>query len=161
MDSFAQWAKENPTSLVPPVVLSGRGRWRFQATDETGMGTVAVDDAAAIVDGQHRLGGLVNLLQRHGIQRDIDFLLLPDLALAEEIREFVVLNSSQVGVKRSLTTYLSRDENPDAWVAWELNERPESPFAGRIARQRLETGQLFTLEAVTLETRPRKGLVGG
>jgi DNA sulfur modification protein DndB len=113
------------------------------------MGTLVAEDAAAIVDGQHRLGGLVCMLERYGLARDLDFLLLPDLTLAEEIQEFVVTNSSQVGVKRSLTTFLSRDDNPDAWVAWELNERSDSPFAGRIARQRLEAGQLFTLEAVS------------
>ena len=147
MRAFAKFLKDNPNSVVPPVLLSGRGTWKWQPSgQEQDSGRLIVEGKAAVIDGQHRLGGFVFLYEDSGDVRDISFILLPDLTIEEEKQEFVVVNNSQKGVPKPLTAYL--EDTEEAQVGWALNEDSDSPFKGRITRTTLQRTQLFALHSV-------------
>src|SRR4051812_46101158 len=48
MNLFARYLGDHPLSVVPPVVISGRGEWRFEGSGDVGI--VSVYDSAAIID---------------------------------------------------------------------------------------------------------------
>ncbi len=159
MNKFKNFLKDNPNSLVPPVLLSGRGNWVFTPGENgSPLGTLTLKGSAAILDGQHRLGGYVLLYESEQAVRDIDFLLLENLNLADEVREFVVVNNTQVGVPKSLNYFLSQDVEglggmvgnieDEIWIAWQMNLREDSPFAGRITRIKMGPEHLFQLHSV-------------
>ena len=80
MRAFAKFLKDNPNSVVPPVLLSGRGAWKWQPRGQgQDSGRLIIQDKAAVVDGQHRLGGFVFLYEDSGDVREISFILLPNL----------------------------------------------------------------------------------
>lgn len=156
MRLFAQFLSENPKSVVPPVLLSGRGKWKFVDPDGDGFGRLEVHEAAAVIDGQHRLGGYIALAKGlKGGQPDVrmvDFILLEALTLDEEKQEFLTVNNTQKGVPKALTTYLKGAE--DAQIAWALNEGDDSPFHGRISKTTMKRNQLFQLHSVAKEISP-------
>jgi len=160
MTKFKDFLKQNPGSLVPPVLLSGRGKWVFTpGENESPLGNLSIHASAAILDGQHRLGGYVLLYEADKDVRDIDFLLLENLELADEVREFVIVNNTQVGVPKSLNLFIAQDiedlkklvgniSDDDVWVAWQLNTSENSPFLGKISRIRMGPEHLFQLHSV-------------
>lgn len=159
MNKFKNFLKANPESLVPPVLLSGRGQWQFvPQADGSQIGTMEILGAAAILDGQHRLGGYVALFETEGDVRSIDFLLLDNLSLSEEVREFVIVNNTQVGVPKSLNFFLAAgvegldeivgDYSDETWIAWQMTVREDSPFFGRITRTKMGPEHLFQLHSV-------------
>lgn len=151
MGEFSKFLLEHPLSVVPPVVLSGRNLWKFTPYEgHADVGKLEVYGSAVIIDGQHRVGGYVRLYELHNEARPIDFVLLPDLQLKEEVRQFVTINNTQKGVARALTAYLQIElgEDEDAWVAWELNQREESPFKGKITKQKMQKQYLFGLHSI-------------
>ena len=145
MRAFAKYLRARPDSVVPPVVLSSRGAWQFRQAD-TNFGQLEVDGPAAVVDGQHRLGGYVTLFEEDEDVRQVSFIVLPNLTVDEELREFLDVNTTQKGVPKSLTAYL--EDTPDAQVAWALNEEPDSPFKTRITRTSMQRQHLFALHSV-------------
>ena len=157
MRAFARFLKENPNSIVPPVLLSGRGNWEFESNGiGQESGKLVIHGQAAILDGQHRLGGFVHLYESEEDVRDIAFILLLDLNPAQETKEFITVNNTQKGVPRSLTAYLEGTE--DAQIGWELNERSDSPFKGRITKTTLQRTQLFALHSVARQVMRLFGL---
>ena len=78
--------------------------------------------------------------------RDISFILLPDLNPKQETKEFITVNNTQKGVPKSLTAYLEGTE--EAQIGWELNERPDSPFKGKITKTSMQRTHLFGLHSV-------------
>lgn len=143
MRAFARFLEDNPLFVVPPVMLSGRGRWVFKG--ET-VGQLEIHGEAAIIDGQHRVGGFVYQYAQDGIVRPMDFICIPSLDLDSEKKEFTTINNTQRGVPKSLTEII--EESDEALVALELDEREDSPFKGRISRATKRKEHLFTLAAV-------------
>jgi len=160
MNKFKEFLKRNPESLVPPVILSGRGQWTYQPQSKgIPLGTLTIEGPAAILDGQHRLGGYVALyLESPTDVRGVDFLLLDNLNREQEIKEFVIVNNTQVGVPKSLGIHIGAgieglekvlgELADEAWIAWELTTREDSPFQGRISRTKLGPEHLFNLASV-------------
>ena len=147
MRAFMKFLEDNPNSVIPPVLLSGRGNWVFIPDDGSERsGKIEVRGRAAIIDGQHRLGGYVALFEKEGEPRKIFFIILDDLELSDEKEEFVVVNNSQKGVPRALTAFLNDEE--EAQIAWALNEDPDSPLLGRITRTGMTRKHLFALHSV-------------
>ncbi len=146
MGLFAKFVAEHPLSVVPPVVLSGRNNWAFKSDKNSDFGSLIVSGRAAIIDGQHRLGGYVKLWDTSQVRRDVGFILLPDLSLPQEREEFLAINNTQKGVEKSLTTLLEGSE--EALVGVELDERSDSPFKGRIQQVKKAKEHLFSLAAV-------------
>jgi DNA sulfur modification protein DndB len=157
MNKFKQFLKEHPNSLVPPVILSGRDRWKYVSSDfDPDIGSLIITGPAAIIDGQHRMGGYVALYESDSVSLEVDFLLIENLNRDEEIHEFYIINNSQVGVPKSLGTFISQD-NPYMTskiggdyvkIAWILGTDPASPFLGRITRTKLGAEHLFALHSV-------------
>lgn len=161
MNKFKQFLKSHPKSLVPPVILSGRGRWQFMSTTAN-IGTLVPTSPAAIIDGQHRLGGFVALYESEQDEREIDFLLIDNLDHNEEVAEFYIINNSQVGVPKSLGTFItvdnpllagigSRIEGDYVRIAWDMSVDPSSPFFGRITRTKMGKEHLFALHSVATQ----------
>ena len=152
MRTFAKFLKEYPNSVVPPILLSGRGNWQFEPNGEgQESGKLIIQGKAAILDGQHRLGGFVDLYESEGDVLEISFILLPDLTPEQEKKEFLVVNNTQKGVPKPLTAYLENTE--EAQVAWGLNEEADSPFNGRITKTTLQPTQLFALHSVAKQVK--------
>ena len=146
MRLFMKYLKEHPNAVVPPVLLSGRD-WEFQPSASNPMvGKLVVHNPAAIIDGQHRIGGYVALLEDSNILRPMDFIVLVGLTVQAEQDEFVTVNNTQKGVPKALTAFLEGEE--EARLAWALNEEDDSPFKGRITRASMERRHLFALHSV-------------
>lgn len=146
MRQFMRFLEKHDRSVVPPVLLSGRGAWKFEVDDEGPLGVLVVHGPAAIIDGQHRIGGYIALYEDQEVVRPVDFILLNDLERDAEMEEFVVVNSTQRGVPKPLTEYLS--ERDEAQIAWALNVTPDSPFFERITRVSMKRTNLFALHSV-------------
>jgi DNA sulfur modification protein DndB len=146
MRLFARFLRDNPDHVVPPVLLSGRGNWEFVPSKHNPtIGSLRVKAPAAIIDGQHRLGGFVALYEEDEDVRDVPFILLNGLSVEAEKSEFAVVNNSQKGVPKSLIAWID-DELP-AQVAWQLNMLEDSPLKGRISRVQMKKDQLFQLHS--------------
>lgn len=144
MRVFGTYVREHPLSVVPPVVLSGRDSWKFVGKGD--MGEIEVFGPAAIVDGQHRVGGYVYLYEAENLLRNVDFILLDGLTRDEEIAEFLSINDTQKGVPKSLNILLGQSDEAILGVA--LDEDEGSPLKGRIAQVTKTKDHLFTLAAV-------------
>ena len=152
MRAFAKFLKENPNSIIPPVLLSGRGNWEFEhGGQDENIGKLIIQDRAAIIDGQHRLGGFVYLYDSENIVCDISFILLPDLTIEQETGEFIVVNNTQKGVPKPLTAYLGGTD--DVQIAWGLNEESDSPFKNKITKTTLQRTHLFALHSVAKQVK--------
>lgn len=143
MRAFARFLEDNPLFVVPPVVLSGRGEWYL---DEDTVGELQIFGEAAIIDGQHRVGGYVYQYKEDSVVRPVDFICIPSLDLESEKHEFMIINNTQRGVPKSLTVII--EESDEALVALELDEREDSPFRGRISRAQRRKGHLFSTAAM-------------
>ena len=152
MRALAKFLKENRNSIVPPVLLSGRCRWVFeQEGQDENTGKLIIQDRAAIIDGQHRIGGFVYLYENDSDVRQVSFILLPELDIEQEKREFVVVNNTQKGVPKPLTAYLEASE--EAQIAWGLNEEHGSPFKDKITKINLQRTHLFALHSVAKQVK--------
>lgn len=159
MRQFAKFLTEYPDSIVPPVLLSGRGNWQFKPNGEgQNTGKLIIRGKAAILDGQHRLGGFVELYESDSDVREVSFILLPNLTRKQEAKEFINVNDTQKGVPKPLTAYL--EGKPEAQVGWELNERDDSPFKGRITKTSMQRTHLFALHSVAKQVTRLFGLGG-
>jgi DNA sulfur modification protein DndB len=147
MRKFKAYLKANDNKIVPPVLLSSRDGWEFKPSKENpNIGELIISKAAAIIDGQHRVGGYVALFEDDDEIREVDFLVIDKLSLSEEIEEFMVVNNTQKGVPKSLTTLLEGEDS--TIIALQVNERSDSPFYLRISEQEpLDPTHLFTLSS--------------
>lgn len=142
MEAIWKFVKDRPNCLIPPVVLASRGNWHFTPVPKhDNFGTIQAEDLAAIIDGQHRLGGLLRLVPDEEAtdelkSRPIPFMAVDDLPQENERQEFVDINDNQKGVKKSLIHYLERDKFFHGRAAYALMEDEESVFKGRIDIQK-------------------------
>ena len=65
------------TSIIPPVLLSDRGKWNFKGNSQ--IGELEINHKAAVVDGQHRLGGMRFFNE---LDNENDDLLIPFVCVA-------------------------------------------------------------------------------
>ena len=141
MNKFKRYLQDNPDRLIPPVILSARGSWEFSGDGP--VGTLTLNGRAAIIDGQHRMGGIVALYEEDEEPKLVDFICFADLTLEDEIHEFITINGEQKGVPKALNTFLKGEE--EAELAWALNEDDDSPLKGKIFRTK---GDQFTYYAL-------------
>ena len=153
MQLIADFIRQRPNCVIPPVLLSCRGKWTFEpASKASTTGTLVAHDLAAIVDGQHRLGGLWRLAADTDAppelkNRIVPFMAIADMSLEDEKREFVDVNSNQRGVKKSLLRYLERHVSFSGKAATALMEDEESVFQGRIDEQKKRDWSLILFGA--------------
>jgi DNA sulfur modification protein DndB len=145
MRLFQNYLRQHPTEFVPPLLLSAPS-WTFEAQPgNPDVGTLKVFEAASIVDGQHRAGGFIAAFEEDEIDRNVDFICYVGLSPDEEQALFVDINTTQKGVDKGLGAYLKGGEGVD--IAEGLNVSSDSPFKGRIARQKPSKSQLFKLHS--------------
>ena len=147
MRAFMKYLQANPNSVVPPVLLSGRDGWHFEVSQaDNHIGKLVIEAPAAIIDGQHRVGGYICHFETTSEPRPVDFILLADLDYDQEMNEFLTVNNTQKGVPKPLTAYL--EDTAEAQLAWALNQEDDSPFKGRITRVGMGRQHLFALHSV-------------
>ena len=130
---IAEFLSENPDSIIPPVLLSDRGLWKFNGNGQ--VGELEISDKAAVVDGQHRLGGMrfLNDLDNNSDNNlMIPFVCVANLEKKEEEMQFLTINNEQKGLQKQHTAVLRIDQWHNA-CAMSLNEN--GPF-----RERIQTG---------------------
>ncbi len=149
MKAFGNFLAANPDHVTPPILLSGRDGWSFVPETNGWAGSLEFSKPAAIVDGQHRVGGFVWLFEHKNKVSEVSFILLHQLTREVEMRTFIVVNNMAKGVAKSTTTYLEGEE--EAQIAWLLNTEEDSPFKGLISRGTVERNQLFALHSVAKE----------
>ncbi|MFG3818223.1 DGQHR domain-containing protein [Limnothrix redekei] len=154
MRDIKRFILDRPSCLIPPVLLCARGKWSFtpQSNSTKNFGTIQASDLAAIIDGQHRLGGLWKLAIDQEVDetvksRPIPFMAIDDMQEDEEKQEFVDINGNQKGVKKSLLVYLDREGDFASKVADALREDEESVFRGRIGLEKRHDWQLILFGA--------------
>lgn len=127
---FAGYLSQGEDALYTPILLNASGNWEFHAYDNQrrNFGRLICKKKAALMDGQHRLGGINEYIKETDSTLNVPFLAFHYLDEDEEIKLFDVINSKAKGIGTSLSRYLNRDNDDNSWVATNLILKPESPF---------------------------------
>ena len=141
MEAFARYLLDDDAAYTPAIVLSSRGQWDY--VDSTR--SLVVNAPAAIIDGQHRMGGFIAALQEDDIDRTIDVVIL-DVDLDSEEKAFLDINSNAKSVSTGIVAVLGR--KTDAQVASALNSHPGSIFRDRFYISQRRPGTLFNIASV-------------
>jgi len=153
MERIKKFVMGRGNCLIPPVLLSAREGWEFTPGNGTPeFGSIKAKELAAIIDGQHRLGGLWRVANDRTISeeirnRPIPFMAVHKLTVDQEKQEFVDINDNQKGVKKSLLRYLHRETKFSGQAANAMMEDEESVFKGRIDIQKKHDWTLFLFGA--------------
>jgi DGQHR domain-containing protein len=153
MKLIKEFYSSNLRSLIPPVLLATRGNWEFKSSSKNSvLGKICANDCAAIIDGQHRLGGLSLLAKEDNVdskirQRNIPFMAVDFADIAEESNEFEVINGKQKGIRPSHLKYIRRDQTFTGNASNLLKEDDESVFKNRIAIAERADSDLITFQA--------------
>ncbi len=155
MKQIKEFYGANTSSLIPPILLSTRGAWKFiPKTTNSPFGSIEATDQAAIIDGQHRLGGLSmiatdNASSEEALHRNIPFMAVQFEDVKVESEEFEVINGKQKGIKPSHLKFIRRNETFGGNAANMLKEDPDSVFAGRIGISNRADFDIITFKAAT------------
>jgi DNA sulfur modification protein DndB len=153
MAQIKDFYSKNPDSLIPPVLLSTRGAWKFAPkAANSNFGSIEATDQAAIIDGQHRLGGLSmialdNESSEEALHRNIPFMAVQFGDVKTESDEFEIINGKQKGIKPSHLKYIRKNETFGGNAADMLKEDSDSVFAGRIGIATRSDHDLITFKA--------------
>ena len=154
MAQIKEFLLEYPRYMMPPVLMSARGAWKWRPSEEGSLyGTLVAEDLAAVIDGQHRLGGLWRLASDSAVpseqrNRPVPFMLIEDLSIEEEKFDFIYVNDTQKGVKKSLLRFLEKDSEFSGQAAYALMDAEDSVFAGRIGIQKKDDWSLVLFGAI-------------
>jgi DNA sulfur modification protein DndB len=153
MRTFARYLRDHPVAIVPPVLLSTRDKWTFIESEYEDFGDLEVRGPAAIIDGQHRLGGFISLFDTDEIVLDIDFIAYEGLSATEEAQVFNTINGNAKGVPKGLGKAIEGSWSTQ--VAIRLNEDSGSPFFGHFfyAGQKEVEGASFNLSSIDKEVK--------
>ena len=151
MRQFSKYLDLNPLAIVPPVLLSTRQRWSFQSGINREIGTLKVKGPAAVIDGQHRLGGFIHRWENVGEDRAIDFVAYEGLTAKLEAEVFNTINGKAKSVPKGIGKVIE-----DSWstqVAIKLRNDRSSPFFQKIfvAKKSEIHGALFNLSSIDKE----------
>ena len=153
MKKIATHFRDSERSIIPPVLLSTRGKWLFKPkTQNSPFGSIEAEDCAAIIDGQHRLGGLSMLAsdpdgQPGKTDRKVPFMAVQFSDAREEQEQFEIINDEQKGIPKSHLKFINRRAEFPGIAADVLREDPDSVFAGRIAIAKRDDWDLITFGA--------------
>jgi DNA sulfur modification protein DndB len=118
-------------AIITPIILNGNGQWHFYSENDSNIGDLICGGKASIIDGQHRVGGLSLYTRETGHSLPIPFVCYESLSIDEEIRIFDKINSEQVGLPKSIISYIRRDQDEYDWLAYELAQ--DSVFTGIVS----------------------------
>lgn len=140
--------------LIPPVLLSPRGKWKFTPINsKSNFGMLEADDCAAIIDGQHRLGGLSLISSDDSLtleqkSRKIPFMAVEFESDNIEKKQFEIINDEQKGIPKSHLKFINREASTEAMIAFALKDESESVFYQRIGVASRSDWDLVTFGAV-------------
>ena len=141
MEAFGSYLIENDHIFIPAVVLSGRNKWVYSTSDQS----LTISEPAAIIDGQHRVGGYISAFENDGRDRLIDFVVL-NISPEEEQKLFLDINSNAKSVATGLVSVLNR--RTESIVADTLNSHSDSIFKNRFYISGKRPGTLFNIASV-------------
>lgn len=144
MEAFGSYIAQNELRYTPAVVLSGRNKWKYSEADRT----LTISGPAAIIDGQHRVGGHLSALQNDGFDRTIDFIVM-NISIEEEEQLFLDINSNAKSVSTGIVSVLGRRSG--SAVAEALNSHADSIFKDRFYIAQKTPGTLFNIASVAKE----------
>jgi len=152
----AHYAEDNG-SMIPPVLLSTRGAWNFIAASKStpNFGSIEASDCAAVIDGQHRLGGLSLMSADANILPSMKLRKIPFMAVQfkdeeNEKIQFEIVNDEQKGIPKSHLKFINRESHFPGVVASALRESEESVFCGRIGVAKRDDWDLITFGSAEL-----------
>lgn len=151
MRTFANYLEKNQLAIVPPVLLSTRDKWTFIEGDFEDFGDIEVGGPAAIIDGQHRLGGFISLFESKNIVMSIDFIAYEGLNAKQEAAVFNTINGNAKGVPKGVGKVIEGSWSTK--LALRLKEEAGSPFYEKIfiaSKSEIE-GSLFNLSSFDKE----------
>ena len=65
MRQFMRYLRDNPNTVIPPILLSGRDQWKFvKNSDSEYYGQIIIEDSATIIDAQHRVDCYLSLFEQ-------------------------------------------------------------------------------------------------
>lgn len=142
---------DNNGSLIPPVLLSTRGSWEFVSAGRNtpNYGSIEANDCAAIIDGQHRLGGLSLMSADRSIPEDLKVRKIPFMAVEfpneeNEKIQFEIVNDEQKGIPKSHLKFINRGTHFPGMIADAFREAEDSVFCGRIGVAKRADWDLIT-----------------
>lgn len=148
---------DNNGSLIPPVLLSTRGAWKFESasTATPNYGSIEASDCAAVIDGQHRLGGLSLMAADANILPNLKLRKIPFMAVQfvdeeNEKIQFEIVNDEQKGIPKSHLKFINRESSFPGIVASALREAEESVFYGRVGVAKRDDWDLITFGSAEL-----------
>lgn len=144
MEAFASYLQVNDLNYTPAVVLSGRNQWVYSEKDRT----LTINAPAAIIDGQHRVGGHIVAFNNDQFDRMIDFVVL-NISSDEEEKLFLDINSNAKNVSTGIVSILGR--RAGSAVAEALNTHPDSLFKGKFYIAGSSPGTFFNIASVAKE----------
>jgi DNA sulfur modification protein DndB len=153
MRQFSKYLSAAPLAIVPPVLLSTRNRWTFIESEDADFGDLEISGPAAIIDGQHRMGGFIHLYESEDVVREIDFVAYENLSVDEEAQVFNTINGNAKGVPKGVGRIIEGSWSTK--VVLMLKEDPGSPFYEKIfiASKREIDGALFNLASFDKEVK--------
>ena len=142
---------DNNGSLIPPVLLSTRGSWQFVSASRNtpNYGSIEANDCAAIIDGQHRLGGLSLMSADASIPSEMKIRKIPFMAVEfpdedNEKIQFEIVNDEQKGIPKSHLKFINRGTHFPGMIADAFREAEDSVFCGRIGVAKRADWDLIT-----------------
>ena len=116
------------------------------------VGSLIVNEPAAIIDGQHRAGGYVLYDSDENTDdiKEVGFILIPDLEEKNEVTDFLNINQKQQKVTMSHVINLRAEYegDEDSVIAKKMGERDDSIFYNKIFSQKASNGELYNLAAI-------------
>ena len=96
MRAFMKYLQAHPNAVTPPVLLSGED-WEFRESEDVpNYGELVINSPAAIIDGQHRVGGFIALYESKDSKvRPIDFVVVVGLDREQEKDVFLTVKNTQ------------------------------------------------------------------
>lgn len=144
MEAFGSYILANELKYTPAVVLSGRNEWKYSEQDNT----LTIHAPAAIIDGQHRVGGHIVAFGSDQFDRTIDFVVM-NISMDDEKQLFLDINSNAKSVSTGIVSILGRRSGSS--VAEALNSHADSLFKGRFYIAQSSPGTLFNIASVAKE----------
>jgi len=152
---FGHFFRDHPEVVVPPVLLSGRSRWIWRP-GRADRGEIHVYDSAAVIDGRCRIGGYALAGKEGNVRRDIEFVLLPSIALGVERQLYDLTRTGQAASSSADLVRLPDSQHPDQIVIstdWTDLEILSEPYVVSSLR-----GYGAMLDVRVLETGSVRGL---
>lgn len=129
--AFAKYIGEKPAGFVTPILLNARDEFAFTSEKKSSFGviTLPLKSCLSIIDGQHRVLGLLGDIS---IDTSIPFMLFQNLDLESEQDLFITINREQKRVNMSHVRFNDRKNDMYSQLVVKLESDPVSPWFQKV-----------------------------